>query len=288
MGNNNIFAVSWWVSAKRTRSYPYERVYNTLGFSGKKVTIIPVYKDEGKDGDRDFIQWDTISLMSLLSVNVIIAYYTNAEKNNSYNNKITNQRYDINYILQELNSLLSYQSDALHWNLQQIDKINDTANKALSSYGLISSTLGVQMHSPPSAKSRISKIYTCKEDFMRMSRENALQAQQREICTTQPKEFVSGTKGEITIKNYLGGYYYFTVDEIEIINGVLHLYECKHTKGNKLPSEGDIKDGIMKMILYTNLEDVMVDGCPIDYVPVLKLTAGIISNVEIQNLSFRC
>jgi hypothetical protein len=52
----NKVAVSWWVSAKRTRSYPYARVYDTLNFSGKKITIIPVVKDEGKEGDRDFLQ----------------------------------------------------------------------------------------------------------------------------------------------------------------------------------------------------------------------------------------
>ena len=69
---DNEFAVSWWVSPKRTRSYPYARVYDTLGFSGKKATIIPIIKDEGKDGDRDFLQWDTISLMSLLGVYVIV------------------------------------------------------------------------------------------------------------------------------------------------------------------------------------------------------------------------
>ncbi len=66
-------ALSSWVSPKRTRSYPYSRVYDTLNFSGKKATIIPILKDEGKQGDRDFLQWDTISLMSLLGVYVIIS-----------------------------------------------------------------------------------------------------------------------------------------------------------------------------------------------------------------------
>jgi len=50
----NKVAISWWVSAKRTRSYPYARVYDSLDFSGKKVTIIPIMKDEGLEGDRDF------------------------------------------------------------------------------------------------------------------------------------------------------------------------------------------------------------------------------------------
>ena len=43
------FGLSKWVSPKRTRSYPYERVYNTLGNS-KKITVIPIIKDEGKKG----------------------------------------------------------------------------------------------------------------------------------------------------------------------------------------------------------------------------------------------
>ena len=48
----NKLAVSWWVSPKRTRSYPYSRVYDTLAFAGRKITIIPIIKDEGKDGDK--------------------------------------------------------------------------------------------------------------------------------------------------------------------------------------------------------------------------------------------
>ena len=68
------FGLSKWVSPKRTRSYPYERVYNTLGTS-KRITVIPIIKDEGLKGDRDYIQWDTVSLMSLLDVFVIFTYY---------------------------------------------------------------------------------------------------------------------------------------------------------------------------------------------------------------------
>ena len=92
--NNNKgtnFAISKWVSPKRTRSYPFERVYNTLSVS-KKVTVIPIIKDEGLKGDRDFIQWDTVSLMSLLNIYVIFAYYSKAEKHRTRENKITKQQ----------------------------------------------------------------------------------------------------------------------------------------------------------------------------------------------------
>ena len=72
-------AYSKWVSPKRTRSYPFARIYNTYNLS-KTLTIIPVIKDEGKDGDRDRIQYSTISWMNLLNVYIVLAYYETAEK----------------------------------------------------------------------------------------------------------------------------------------------------------------------------------------------------------------
>jgi len=272
--NENEIAISWWVSPKRTRSYPYARVYDTLGFAGKKITIIPVIKDEGKDGDRDFLQWDTISLMSLLGVYVIVGFYVKAERNQRYENKITNQRFDANYIRSEIQRLLFYQSDALHWNLEQIDKISETAEKAFNSYKRISKKLGVKMHSMKSAQQRIKELHKGKERFMQLSRELAQKAQMRESVTVQPKENLAGIKATITIKNYLGGYYYFTSDEVEIYDNELHLIEGKHTRTGLLPSEGDIKDGLIKMILFTNLENVVVNGHKFYPVPVLKLTTN--------------
>src|SRR3989338_5409744 len=145
--DKNQIALSWWRSAKRTRTYPYSRVYDSLSFAGRKVTIIPIVKDEGKDGDRDFLQWDTISLMSLLGVYVIIAYYNDATQSSKYDKKITEQSFDIGYLKNQINNLLSYQSDALHWNLSQIDNIAEIGKKALDSYDKISQKVGVEMHS---------------------------------------------------------------------------------------------------------------------------------------------
>jgi len=274
INNKNEIAVSWWVSPKRTRSYPYARVYDTLAFTGRKVTIIPIIKDEGKDGDRDFIQWDTISLMNLLGVYVIIGYYVEANRNPKHSNKITNQKFDTKYIKNEIQRLLSYQSDALHWNLEQIDKISQIANKAFNCYKKISKKLGIEMHSMEKAKERIETIYKDKEKFMQSSRDLARKAQRRESITTQPKEHLTGTKGTITIKNYLGGYYYLTCDEVEIHDNDLHLIEAKHTLRGNLPSEADTKDGLIKMTLFTNLENVVVNEHKFHPVAVLKLTTN--------------
>ncbi len=274
LNDKNKIAVSWWVSAKRTRSYPYARVYDLLNFSGKKVTIIPIVKDEGKEGDRDFLQWDTISLMSLLGVYVIISYYKNAEKSSRYKNKITNQTFDVEQIESEIKKLLSYQSDALHWNLEQINKVGEISEKALNSYEKISRTLGIEMHSKESAEKRIKELLKGKKVFMNLSRSLAQKAQQRESITIQPKEKLVGTKASLTIKNYLGGNYYFTSDEVELNKNTVYLTEGKNSKDNKLPSIGDIKDGLLKMILFTNLEKVKVNGKTYNPIPILKLTTG--------------
>jgi hypothetical protein len=269
--NSNKVAISWWVSAKRTRSYPYARVYDTLQFSGKKITIIPIIKDEGIEGDRDFLQWDTISLMSLLGVYVIIGYYVEAVKSKRYSQKITNQRFDIKYISEKINEIVSYHSDALHWNLKQLENVGDIFIRAIESYKHISNITNVRMHSFDTANKRIKQLIKGKEEFMNLSRSLAKSAQKRESMTVQPKENLSGEKGTITIKNFLGGLYYFTVDEIEIIQNKVYLIECKHSKG-RLPSIDDIKDGLIKMILFTNLEEVRVNDKKLKPIPTLKLT----------------
>jgi hypothetical protein len=270
---NRELALSWWVSPKRTRSYPYARVYNSLSFSGKKVTVIPVIKDEGKDGDRDFLQWDTVSLMSLLGVYTIISYYGTAERSSRYTHKIRNQRFDIQHIKGEIDNILCYQSDALHWNLAQLEKIKEITQKALASYGDISKRLGVDMHSLESAEKRIERLIKSKDAFLQVSRELARKAQSREVVTVQPKEKLAGVKASITIRNYLGGCYFFTCDEVKIEDDNIYLIEGKHSKKALIPSLDDIKDGLIKMILFTNLREVEIGDKEYNPIAVLRLTS---------------
>ncbi len=287
VGKKTIIAVSWWVSPKRTRSYPYARVYDSLAFPGKKATIIPVFKDEGADGGRDFLQWDTISLMSLLGVYVIVSYYTSAKKNPRYNNKITNQRFDIDHIKMEIHELLNYHSDALHWNLERLDKIDEIGRKALKAYNQIAKDLNVKMHSAEEAYKRITELFNNKQKFREFSRELAKKAQHRERVTIQPKEYLRGRKASLTIKNYLGGYYYFTCDEVVIEHDKVYLIESKHTKQGILPSLDDIKDGLLKMILYTNLKNVTINNKSYNHIPMLRLTTSITNESLVQNKKYK-
>jgi hypothetical protein len=265
------FAVSKWVSPKRTRSYPYERVYNTLNIA-KKITVIPIVKDEGATGDRDFIQWDTVSLMSLLDVFVIFAFYNKAEKRGL---KITKQQFDADFVAEKIKEIENYRSSPLHWNLKELNtELPKILEKVVVAYTEIEQKTGVKLHGFQGLDNFKEKIGKDVATFMAFSRQKASEAQSREFQTIQPKESLeTATKAKITITNYLGGQYFLTVDEIEIIDENVHLIECKHSKNSVLPSRSDIKDGLLKMILYANLTSVEVNNAALSSQAVLKLTS---------------
>jgi len=267
-------AISHWVSPKRTRSYPYARVYDTLNYDGKRVTIIPVMKDEGLGGDRDYIQYDTLTLMGLLGVYVVISYYKDADRSQRFANKITAQRFDFEHIQGELERLEKYQSDALHWNMQQVDQIGEIAQRAIEAYQQLTLRLDVALHSFEHALKRLEILKKNRQAFIQHSRTLAQEAQERETQTVQPKENLQAQKATLTIENFLGGIYYFTCDEVYTRANQIFLVEAKHSKHQLIPALEDIKDGLLRMVLLTNLKDVTVDGHGFDPIAVLRLTSG--------------
>ncbi len=269
------YGISKWVSPKRTRSYPFERIYNTL-IAPKRITIIPIIKDEGINGDRDFIQWDTVSLMSLLDIYVIFAYYDKAVIHPLRQNKVTNQEFNNEYIENKIIEIDNYHSSALHWNLKEINEtLPILIDKAKDSYVHIGDKLNVKFHNELGVQKFKNQFNEGVINFMKTSRNKAMEAQNREKQTLQPKEFLStSTKATITIENYLGGKYYFTTDEIFISGESLFLIEGKHSSNSKLPSISDIKDGLLKMVLYCNLTDVQINNIIFTPKPILKLTSS--------------
>ena len=136
------------------------------------------------------------------------------------------------------------------------------------------------MHSFTSAHNRIQELLKGKDNFMNLSRNLAQKAQTRERTTIQPKEQLDGTKATLTIKNYLGGYYYFTCDEAKLFKNSICLIEAKHSKESIIPSTEDIKDGLIKMILFSNLKEVKVRGKEYIPLPILKLTSNKLFSID--------
>lgn len=272
--NKEKIAVSRWISPKRTRSYPYERVYDTLAHQGKKVTIIPVVKDEGLGGERDFLQWDTISLLSLLDVRVVLAYYDSAEKNAKQNDQITAQKFDNNYIVSRLKEAADFSDTTREWNEREAKQLKAIFEKAKLAYQKISKETKTYLHDETALDELINYSETPAK-FIEFSRRKSQDAQSREFVTDQPKEALStDTKAKVTITNALFGKYFFTVDESRIEPETVYLIEAKHSQRTKFPSRNDIKDGLIKMMLYTNLKRVKTGNKNVSHKVQIRLTSA--------------
>lgn len=257
---------SKWVSPKRTRSYPFARIYDTY-HAQKKVTIIPVIKDEGRDADNDRINFMTLAWMNLLNVYIILAWYDEAEKDTKKPDKIKSQKFDSEYVRAKLKEISTYHFSALHWNTTHFERdFKPIFEKAVTSYQQIQAKAKVQLH-PSEKHLGVLKQYLSDgqfdlEKFKEVSLEGSSQASFREQSTTHALESLSaeGFKGNFTLRNMLGGKYYLTADEVFWNNGKIIIRESKNaTQGKKIPSGNDIKDGLCKLMLFSNLDKLLLN-----------------------------
>ena len=235
-GNNLAF--SKWVSPKRTRTYPFPRIYNTYGLGTKKVTIIPVIKDEGAAGDNDRINAMTFSWMNLMNVHIVLAWYEDARKVDS-KEKITNQVLNVESVTEKLLEISQFHSNALHWNTNHFE--NDFERiylSAVEGYQRISEKENVMMHKAQDHLNTLEKFRAnnqfCLDTFKRVTLSRSHAAALRETVTVHELESLGeDEKGIFSIINYQGGEYYLTADEIYWENGQLVIQESKNTTKKK-------------------------------------------------------
>ncbi len=275
---NTAIGFSKWVSPKRTRSYPFERIYNTFNCA-KSLTVIPVIKDEGRDGDIDKIQFSTISWMNLLNVYIVLGYYETATKNRSpkqqHQEKLTEQRFNAEFIRQQIHEIFAYKQSALHWNKHLFEtRFVDIFQKALKSYEIISQQTNVAIHSQEPLYNYLSRITEDFEQFKTLSLKSSQRASNRELHTHHALELLSdGAKATFALENYLGGVYYLTADEVFQTDSGLIIQESKNSTSGFLPSLSDIRDGLFKLILFSNIDELYVNGERTPFHTRLKCTA---------------
>jgi hypothetical protein len=270
---------SKWVSPKRTRTYPFERIYNTYN-AVRSLTVIPIIKDEGRDGDLDKIQYSTISWMNLLNVYIVLAYYETAEKSRrasqAERHKLTRQKLNNEFVKAQIEEIINYKQSALHWNKNLLaERFVDIFRKALNSYQAISRKTKVKVHPHTSLQNYLEQIVGDFGTFERQSLKSSERASARELVTSHKFEhLVEGDKGQFFIENYLGGGYHLTADEIVPSGKGYVIQESKNSSKGFLPSLCDIRDGLFKLILFSNLDRLLLDGKQVKFSCRLKLTGG--------------
>ena len=284
----NNLAYSKWVTPKRTRSYPFARIYNTYHTAGKIVTVIPIIKDEGSDTNNDRINFITLSWLNLMNVYIILAWYDKADKINDL--RITNQKFNNAHVKKKLEEIKNYKLDAHHWNKEHfINEFPTILRSAVKSYKDIASSLNVKLHSPLDHEKFLKGIILDKdqnkldlEKFKIETLKRSQLAAVRESKTSHKRELLNkeSAKCIFQIENNLGGKYHLTADEVVIVNkDEILIQECKNSTTGHLPSEEDIKDGLFKLILLSNIETLKLNGKTIKFKPRLRMTGDLKGNL---------
>lgn len=286
---NNI-AFSRWTSPKRTRTYPFAKIYNTYHLNSKKVTVIPVIKDEGAGTDNnDRINFITLSWMNLLNVYIILSWYESADRVANTIDRITNQKLNTKYVQQKILEISHYQLTALHWNTTYFEKDFQTVYlNAVDSYEKIAANQNVSLHSK---QKHLEVLDNFQQDekfnlqrFKDYTLNRSLAAAQRESLTTHRLEYLSeGYKGIFFISNYLGGIYHLTADEVYLEGNLFIIQESKNTSKGRLPSAEDIKDGLFKLILFSNLESLFINDRQVEFRICLKITGMLKGTLHLPN-----
>lgn len=279
-------ALSKWTGPKRTRTYPLAKVYDTYTHSGKVITVIPIIKDEGQgerkhDTNLDRVNFITLSWMNLMGVYVILAWYCDADKKDD--SRITRQRLENHHVRQKIEEIVRYRMDAHHWNRDHfVEEFIPIYEKALLSYETIAHRLGVRMHPYDRQRSFLESVRDTTHphqldlsQYAEYSLSASERAAMREATTAHPSEYIQTghAKGFFEIKNYLGGVYYLTADEVvfESEKQVI-IQESKHSSHRFLPSLNDIKDGLFKLLLFSQMQELRLGETPLQFRTRLRLT----------------
>lgn len=280
-----IIAYSKWVTPKKSRSYPFAGVYNIYQLP-KSLTVIPVIKDEGTGGDGDRFQYPTLSWMNLLNTYIVLAYYSRAERNEAQiargRMKITKQKFDNGFVKEQIEEIMQCGVSAYHWNTNLIkERFAEIFERAIDAYQQISKSTGVAVRDPKRQLAYIAEVKREFDYFRTLSLANSQRASSRESSTHHTLELLGeGDKATILIENYMKGAYPLTPDGVLKKNDTYIIEESKNTQG-KFPSMGDIKDGLLKLVLFSNLSWLKLDGVRVPFQTRLRLTGKVRSSINL-------
>ena len=222
--------------------------------------------------------------MNLLNIYIVLAYYETADKNlrkgQENKNKLTNHKFNNDFVKEQIREIIAYRQSALHWNRSLFEtKFTIIFDRALNSYDNISCQTEVKIHSRRGMDIYIKKINDRFEQFKQLSLQSSLDASEREVNTFHQLEHLTdGNKATFEIKNYLGGIYYLTTDEVIYLDNRYIIQESKNSSRSPLPDLSDIQDGLFKLILFSNLDRLILNDNSIPFTTKLKLTGKNVIN----------
>ena len=291
---NETVAISVWTTPKRTKTYPFARVYDTLSYDGIKITIIPAMVDYGKHGERGKIQPNTVDWMTSIGVYLILGLYVHAEKGKkgklaanagsktqSSEGKpkfAQGQKFDANYLQSQIETILKTKPDIKKWNEKQLEMIPKFLERGIDIYKKLGAKLDVPLGNFSRMENDVKRWTNDSKQFQKDCEKGSKSAQNSESVSDHMLEDVPGNKGKINIDFGESRKLYLTSDSMVLDKEMVTLLEGKNTSSGKYPGMGDVKDALIKLMIFKN-SDFEFEGKELEKKLVCYLT-GKQSNVE--------
>lgn len=285
LGKDVAYAV--WNSPKRTRSYPLARTYHTLHYP-RRVAVVPVIKDEGAQGANDRLNAMTFDWLSLFDIHIVLAWYEKAEAG-PRPGRLGAQRLAAEYVRATLQEALAHPGTAAEWNRLHFERdFGRIFTAAVESYGRIAQETGVELHPADDHMQALHNTVRWGQADLAAFRQATLPASQlaanRESVTEHALEDLQdplGGKGSFTITDRLGGWYHLTADEVLYDGGQFIIQEAKNTTRAALPAHDDVVDGLFKLMLYSNMDELVLAEEYVEFGTRLRLTGRVEGRLEL-------
>ena len=232
----------------------------------------------------------TLARMNLTGVYIILAWYEHAQPHKKRGgNRISGQLLNNEFVVEKMREIKRAQKSALHWNTMHFERdFEYVYRQAVESYQRIGKLCNVEMHSAVNHLAILEQYLIDGnfnlEAFAQYSSARSAAAAKREAMTTHDLELLSdGDKAYVALVNLQGGIYHLTVDEVFWEDGRLVVQESKNTTTGKMPSLGDIQDGLFRNILFYSIDELYLDGQRLEFTTRLKLTGNILGVLKLPD-----
>ena len=270
---NERLAYSKWDSPTQAKSYPFARIYDTYD-RPRRITIIPVMKEDGLSGKLDNIQYSTLSWMNLANVYIIFAYYDEADKSKRANQqKLINQRLNAEIVNSQIDNLINYHSSAIHWNRSQFgDRFKKIYRKAIYAYEKISAKTKVETHPRDVKLEYLNKMRKDCRKYEGISIDGLKGVDISRDRRLHDNQYVESIKSVFYLIDGYGGIYYLTAKDVwRAQNNTFVIQETRFSNRNFLPPIQHIQDGLFRLVFFGNIDALYRNGHQIRFQTRLSL-----------------
>lgn len=270
---------SIWDSPVQIKSYPFARIYNTYRSINRRITIVPVLKDNGTDGTLEYIQYSTLSWMNLANVYIVFAYFDKASKyQKSDQNKLIKQILNNNIVKSQIEKLMSYHSSAIHWNRSQFgNNFKLVYRKAIQAYEKISKSTKTEIHPSESKLDYINKMRMDCRKYEGISIDGLKSADIEKDRGLHENKYEEASKSIFYLIDGYGGVYYLTAKDVWQLRDAFIIQETRYSSKSFLPPICQIQDGLFRLVFFGNIDTLYRNGHQVKFQPRLSLFGSMVN-----------